>query len=313
MKKNRDIYPVMPNNFDLTISILVSFVRSNIIKKKPVNASKQIKGYALLKEMNKNKNFRNFSIGIYGKNGKKYFIKTWYGAVHDINYYLLLNEYIVSRILNSKNSILKDLNIRVPKVVDLEEGSTTLSVIFEYVNGTRLDLLSRNKQSQVLSKVLRSLNTIYERLSENEKKLFMKKKNRSYLTALPEIAVLAIIFNPKYIFTIVKGVFESIRNYSVFSNYGYSLAHRDLNLTNIIVNRNEIYLVDLERMAITSKYYDIGHLDLIKELENIPKYIFKDTKYPEFLKIFMNMHYLVSNNYALEYKRYYLNKLKLNV
>src|SRR3989344_6052128 len=72
-----------------------------------------------------------------------------------------------------------------------------------------------------------------------------------YLASLPFFVFMQILFNPKKVLGIIKLFFNCIKNIQLTQRSELFLNHRDLTVGNILINKNEIYLLDCGAMSFT--------------------------------------------------------------
>lgn len=113
----------------MTISLIFSIV----IKSQPITLPKRIGRYKLFHEVKKDTPIKNYAIGIYRLGKSKVFIKTWKGNLKNVNYYLLVNEYLINKILYEKLINNRKRNekytLGTPKVIDIIKSKNSLSVL----------------------------------------------------------------------------------------------------------------------------------------------------------------------------------------
>ena len=103
--------------------------------KQDTTIPKKIGSYLLMKEIKNKDGGDSISTGIYTKNRKKYFIKTWQGNIKDIYYYYLVNEYCNTQYLKEKLVMdKKQTNIDIPTVIVFQKSRKMTNLPFELLS-----------------------------------------------------------------------------------------------------------------------------------------------------------------------------------
>jgi len=232
------------------------FHNNNSISGVPV----KIGPYTLIKPLTKVGTIANFQIGIYEKNGKKFFGKTWNKKSKDLSYYTLLNEFRVCEILRQKLDDLQS-EVRVPKPVFLYQQDNSLSVLFEYIGYKDISTLPVEKQADIYQRALIELERASKHLSESEKTVFTKRTMLFYLLSLPFHIMLAAVKNPTLIRPLLRACRKLFRLVRIKNDL--VLSHRDLRGPNIKIGNNKIYLLDSEDMTLTVNGFDVADVNIL--------------------------------------------------
>jgi serine/threonine protein kinase len=255
---------------------------------------KLIDGYVLIKKLS-SKNSARFTTGIYQKNHRKYIIKTWNGLIKDLNYYSLLNEYRVDKLLSNKCIHLTGLSIRIPKSYKLIQNSSSLSAVFEYIDGKELKKYTAKFQSDTYKNIVSELAQVYKRLSLKEKSQLDKRSFLFYgLTLLPLTFV--SIFVSGDIISSTKCMLKGLIGLTHCKKW-LTLAHRDLSGNNILIKGNHTYLLDTERMVITLAGYDLVHLAQNPDVDRLSRRkIVNQYLKNNFLWFYVSLQFLLSGS-----------------
>lgn len=297
-----------PTMLQIIFGAVVSLFKKNRITDE---TPKQIGEYRLVSEMKEDADFKHLAVGIYDNTfNKRVFIKTWIGKVKDLNYYSLLNEYLVNDLLYKKISrtTFGD-KIRTPKAIELIKNKNSLSLVFEFIDGKSLDKYPIGYQVETLAMLHNALLEISNTLTENDKKTLTKRTTGFYIFSLPFIAFLACVYNPRLTLKIIRSVFTSSFSLGDFHKSKLALAHRDFHADNILILGNNIYLTDCERMALTSHFYDETLLFLEFQKEGVSTELLN--RYGvmirnSFLKAYISLHCAISFHDDVVNMSYYL-------
>ena len=121
------------------ISAVFVTILSRKIHTEQIKLPQQIRDYLLDSEIKKEDSIHNMAIGIYTSHDNKFLVKRWEGGMKDLEYYALVNEYVVSSLF-SKKVLEANLSVKFPLAIEYIKDDQSLTVVFEYVDGT---LLSR--------------------------------------------------------------------------------------------------------------------------------------------------------------------------
>lgn len=246
-----------PNNLKIVLGTGVMVIKRVLGIKNTVSIKKNIGKYHLVKEFTKLGNPR-YAIGLYKKGTKRYVIKTWYSKVRDLDYYSLINEYIVNGIFDKKN-VKNRSEIFFPGSVELISGNHSLSAVFEYIPGKKLSEYPIQFQLKTLEEVIGRLTVLSSHLTPTQLSNLDTRGFWFYLITLIPLTLTALIKSDKKR-TILKSFFLCILGVVTDKNNQLHLAHRDLNCENIILRGNHIYLLDAERMVLTLPQYDTAYI-----------------------------------------------------
>lgn len=255
----------------MTISLIFSIV----IKSQPITLPKRIGRYKLFHEVKKDTPIKNYAIGIYRLGKSKVFIKTWKGNLKNVHYYLLVNEYLINKILYEKLINNRKRNekytLRTPKVIDIIKSKNSLSVVFECINGKTSTSFPLKKQVEVLSILIEKLEKISTFLSKEEKKAFPKRTFLFYLISLPFFTFINMVSNSGDKKVILKAFLNFLTSLPASKGAKLNLAHRDLALHNVIINGSDAFIIDCGRTVLTIPGYDIAYLSLTDNLPSVVK------------------------------------------
>src|SRR6266550_875013 len=121
--------PLKPTAYHLISGRVISTVK-NRLPRKQYSTPRHIGKYILTQEVKKLNDFQDYAVGIYSYKKEKVFIKTWLGKIKDLEYYLLLNEYINGIFFAQKLQAIHTSFpvVCVPKPLEVIKSKNALSV-----------------------------------------------------------------------------------------------------------------------------------------------------------------------------------------
>lgn len=218
----------------------------NNINKYPLELS----GYKLKKII---KRSGKYGFAIY-KSGNKFAIAKF----NFRNRNIFLNYWV-----KNEKSVLESLKhislkrLKFPKIIAYKTTSSYQVILTEFIDGKTLENFSHTIKVKIYGEVLKTL--------ENSKYNDASKIRTRYFA-------LDLLFVPYlYIRSLFKDLSQIRKANKVLKNILFSLSidtvkteirlsHRDLFDSNIIVDKNKIYLIDLEKMHYADKMLDISYL-----------------------------------------------------
>ncbi len=237
----------------------------------------KIKGYSLIKDLQSNKSYP-FKVGLYKSVSKEnVVIKVWRGP-KNIHYYDLQHQISVLQATRSlstrvKGKLPKNLSdIKWPYLIEVIEIGQMTAVVTNFIKAAPIEKIKDVRiQWNYFNKVTTYLNQICKHINDDEVKAVKKKTILRFLALLPYITLVAIAENPKETFNIMKSVFCMIYTLPAFINYNkYALVHGDLNYGNILANKKELYLIDVEQTNIS--YSEFEYITTISTLGNTTEF-----------------------------------------
>lgn len=251
----------------------------------------------MLHKIEKQNESKNFVLGVYRQRKKRVFIKTWYGVVKDLRFYFLVTEYwsnkILHRIFETQNYFYTKYRLKVPKIVGYRLAKNSFSLIYEYISGKTLSSMAQKEQVEIINSILLAFQKITQKLTQKEKQYFRNISGKFYILTLPFIALITLLSKPSEYKLIFKVFIDCLKSAKSVESESLVLAHRDLEPDNIIINDSALYIVDLERAALTAPDYDIIHLSLKPNFKTIADALFKkmNIRPNEFLKNYIMIQY----------------------
>lgn len=299
-----------PTILNLAIGLIISIFKSVVNKQRAGVAPQWIGKYKLMSPVKKENLFHEYSIGIYNYKSDKVFIKTWTGFVKDFQYYELINEYFVNRLLYKK------LNsrgyIKVPKAISYIDKKGSFSIVYEFVEGKKLSSFSIKKQVKIISQVLGALNSLYPTFTSKDSRFVPKRTLNYYIPSLTFLIILTILSNLRDIKVVIRGYIDFLKHIKCVKKYNIRLAHRDLSLHNVIVRGKYIFLIDCARVNLTYEGYDFAYISVNPRFKIIEKEIAKKFNYSinTFLENYILINQARSFGNPVGFKNFYLEELR---
>ena len=297
-----------PNILQIFFGTVISVLEG----RKSTQIQNKIGEYTLVSEViKKNNQFKKFSLGVYTDGQINVFIKTWNGKIKNMDYYSLINEIRTNHLLHIKfnESEYKD-TINVPGIKNIIQSETSLSVVFEYIEGRPLYEISPDEQVKIIYDCIGALKKMSRSLTSKEKTDFIKRPLSFYIVSLPVMTILLIISQPKYGIEIIKSFFKSFSSINKLFQETLIIAHRDLNSQNILVKGNGVFLIDWERAALTLNDYDSARFMVVPDFYEL-KYSSKNKQLfsvNNFLKTSILIHSALDSIEPIE-RNHYLSLL----
>lgn len=269
---------------------------------------KRVGSFNFLSQIPKRDQSKSLAIGIYEFGGKKFIAKRWEGLFKDLGYYSLVNEYNANKVLSKRNLVEK--NIKFPSAISYIKDSKSLTVFFEYIKGDILDTLDIKTQATVISRVLDHFEFLSKNLSNLEQSSLGRRSVLYYATLLPVIGFISIVFNLASWKIILRSFFEAICSL-LHLEARYSIAHRDITPSNIMVAGEDVYILDSENIVMTILGYDYAFLSVTPGLQKLVTLLPKHfaNRNTNFLKNYIALHHILGSGSFLTVNSSYVKLL----
>lgn len=218
--------------------------------------------YVFIKDLRKSKDKTHHNIGLYKniRTGKKNVIRTLDYKLKSTEYFQIVNEAKVLKLLNRLSKQKKNIFINFPNLIKFEDKRGRLVLIREYKKGLTINKLKNKKQIlEVLNKCLVSLQNLSDKnLVYN--KTFSQRTPLMIFTAFPLYILQAAIKNPnkiRLIFRLSAAFYKSFLYPNSFKPV-MVLSHRDLHQDNILISNNTISIIDNEIMLLAERETDLA-------------------------------------------------------
>ncbi|MDB5238797.1 MAG: hypothetical protein JWO00_132 [Candidatus Parcubacteria bacterium] len=268
--------------------------------------------YSLVKKIKKEDDIQNIAIGIYESAGKKYIIKRWEGTTKDLNYYSLRNECAVNSLMSSvgTKSGAQD-GIYFPAVEGYYADTKSLTVAFEFIDGTLLSAHPLEFQAKTLTAVMQHISKLSTLLSHEQKAMLGRRSLGFYLLLLPLISILLSVRSPKNAKVIWSAFGASVSKISKLATSPLTLAHRDLTPSNIMVTDKGICVLDAENMLLTLSGYDYAFISVTPGMKELASRLpGPSSANAAFLKNYIVLHHILGSGEFLVVNEEYLSVLR---
>lgn len=262
--RNKIIKQQNPSNsqnvlFLVTLMLQNWFNKSKKIKIKP---PQQIDTYSYVKSLETPGLKRPHVIALYkDTTGRQAIAKIWQGSAKNFDYYALKNEAHIYQVFTAalkRKKVPKNLEyISLPMLIKVFDTDTSFILLTEFVKG---ELATNIQSSQKLSLYLDCvayLRFVGNHLTSQEKQGIGQRTFKDYVLLFPLLFAVSMIRRPQQIIQLLKGMllfFQSIPSF--FQQKNLVLTHRDLHFNNIIVSKNRVYILDLQRCIYTYDLYE---------------------------------------------------------
>lgn len=205
-------------------------------------------GYRQFSPLKRDKHAR-FNGIISDGQGKKYFVK----AVVGKNSYAYKSLYRESQVTQYLSKLTKKIHLShhsyrlyVPTITEIISQDEMFCLITKYIEGEKLLHKQTALQAEILLTTLNLVAKLSEKIDISTIKPYLKNYTRkAVLLSLPIRFIKAIILTPSAFQGLIKVCCKSLLLFSP-NVKGYGLVHADINMSNIILHKNAIYLTDWE-------------------------------------------------------------------
>ena len=286
--------------FELFWGCLVSVGQRLFGSPKIIMPRRCIADYRLVNPITKINQPTNFSIGMYAKNGKKFFIKTWTGRLKNMEYNTLINEYVLSTFIKGRlKNLHKHIKIKIPTPVEHISTKSSFSVVYEYISGPSLADLQLSQQIKVLTRTLSEFKILTKSMTKEELNSFPKRSKLFYLLALPIHVLISTLHDFELLPYVLVEAARSLRLYPSLKKTPLTLAHRDLIPENIILHKEHPYLIDCGSFVLTHPDYDLAYLAVRPLSTELYLMISRQTSHyvRKFFKAFINVQFAQAHQF----------------
>ena len=181
--------------------------------------------------------------------GKKYFVKAAIGK----DSYKYKSLYLESQVTRYLSTQTKKINLShnshilyVPSVAKIIDQDEIFCLITNYVEGKKLVNENSDTQADIILTTLELVSKLSKKTRVSTIQPYLKNYTRkALLLSLPMRFIKAAILSPFAFPGLIKASWKALSLLSP-NTYEYGLVHPDINVSNIVLHKNAIYLTDWE-------------------------------------------------------------------
>ncbi|MBI2028792.1 phosphotransferase [Candidatus Gottesmanbacteria bacterium] len=204
--------------------------------------------------------FRRFNGIIYDRSGKNYFLKAAFGK-DSYEYKSLYRESQVTKFLSTRTKKIRvshnGYRLYVPNVAKIIDQDEIFCLITRYIEGRKLLNENSGTQVDILSATLELVSKLGKVSHISTIRPYLKNYTReALLISLPIRFIKASILSPSALPRLIRASWRAL---SLLSSgiYEHGLVHPDINVSNIIFDKNAIYLTDWEEAGWGMSAYNV--------------------------------------------------------
>ncbi len=213
-----------------------------------------INEYTFVEELAKVGPKKSYQLAIYqNKNGQKAFAKMLNKQVKGYHYYSLQNEIQMYHVLNelNNNSSTSEKNngaVKIPEFLGHVETNEILLLLLEFLEGEPTIDFSDEKKIQYYFAIADYLTEIGKKMSINAHKRVSTRNWTTFASLYPVLLLKSIINFPHKSILLLMGIPYMIKGLFYINKYpDVTFAHRDLHFYNIMHNKEQLILIDLQQ------------------------------------------------------------------
>lgn len=272
-----------------------------------------LEGYTLVRSLDKSDHSDSMAIGIYQKGERKYLVKYWQGKYKSLNYYLLVHEYLVTKIVRRYFVNHQGLKVSVPEAVECFSSSQQFVAVFEFIEGVTIDTLSSSDQIRLWTKSQAALESVGEGLTPDDRVSIGKRGPAAYLIFSILFSGLLLVRRPQEFVLVGRTLVRLMMLATKTFSQDLVLAHRDLTPNNLLLgSTGQLYILDFESLKYTLPGYDEAYLAVDPESKDVAALLqAKGTN--SFLEFYILLHHVLGSGDFLAVNESYLSLLRNRV
>ncbi len=244
----------------------------------------KLESYKLIHQI-KDQETSSFNVGLY-KNalGESVLIKSSQSNPGNNYYRLLQNEANLYRLISAGSSKIKKTEVTFPKLISLLEKDDSITLVREYLAGTKIKNLPSNVKLVHFNTALETLKKITLRLTKKDSACIPKRKPWQLFLVFPFYTLRAILRDKSHSLLFMKMFFLFYFHHISLNvlTPKYELAHRDLTTDNILKNKNQLSIIDIETMMLCEEDTDVALF---------PRFYFRELPLDEIIRYLRNKLY----------------------
>ncbi len=300
-----------PTATDILWGALVLAWTSRRNKKAGVSLPEKIDQYTFVSCIKKSDHYGDMAIGVYEKEGQRYIVKRWQGEYKDFNYYFLSHEYFVTNIMTRVIREHPVAGVAIPEAVACVAESTSLSVVFQFIEGNTVSTLDTDKQITLWNKANDALEYLNAYLTAEDRRLIGTRGPKWYLILASGLSCLLLLFRPSRAKLVIR-TWQTLVHLMRHLDARLVLNHRDLTPSNLLLGeQGTVYILDLEAMAVTLPGYDRAFVTVDPESSKIATALGPKTPTATyvFLRNYIVLHHILGSGSYLHVNEKYLEIL----
>lgn len=229
----------------------------------------------------------------------------------------LISEYqkhkLVYRIFLEDNAH----NLLIPKPIGVKRIENKYALVSEYIENSK-SLLDTDKQTKIKT-YSHVINELMDIVPSRELKLV---HSIYQLISIPYFLIMNIYTNPNEYKTFFKVTIAILNSFPKWLTLKHtSFCHGDFNIANILISKNNIYLIDFSLVCRSHKYFNLAqalnsswrdnfHRELLENLTTNLKLTRNELKILDSFVLFNLMQRMCKKYNDTNQEIYYLNKMK---
>lgn len=266
--------------------------------------------YAFVSLLKKADHEDSMAIAVYQKGGRRFVAKSWHGPKKDLSYYFLVHEFLVTQTLNRLAKRATHDTVSVPEAVDCFSSSTSFIALFEFIEGTTMNMLTPSKQLELWEQAQGALASMGQQLTKAEQKLIGRRGPIFYLILALLFSCLLVLRRPPEYMLALQSFWRLLRLMPNLMTQPLVLAHRDLTSNNLLLGTDgKVYILDFESLVFTIPGYDRAYLSVDPDSTTVSA-LLKSSDTSLFLQYYILLHHILGSGEYLQVNERYLETLR---
>lgn len=266
--------------------------------------------YTLIRTIKKSDHSDSMAIGVFTRDDKRYIAKYWQGRVKNLNYYLLVHEFLVTKILHRSYSTHPEFDASVPEAVECFSTSDSFVAFFEYIDGVSVSTLSASEQLRLWAQAQGTLESIGGELTSEDRAVIGNRGPVTYFVFSVLFSLLLLLRRPLDVFLVGRTFARLMVLAKEALPRTLVLAHRDLTSGNLLFGSDgRVYILDFESLAYTLPGYDKAYLIVDPESKELAVSQ-HSTNATSFLEYYILLHHILGSGAFLSVNESYLTILR---
>lgn len=178
------------------------------------------------------------------------------GLVNEIKTTIFLQKYLKT-------------TIRAPKLIMFSLDKIHMYIVYEFVNGKQFSTNNIRHVVEVYKHIIDQYHELGPQIKASDKNLLVTKGVIYIISTFPVVILLALRNVPNAYKQIARGAYYFITHMKAFRSATCCFTHRDLNLGNILIHRENITVLDYQYASLGIAEYEYASI-LRSALPNMP-------------------------------------------